>query len=213
MQVEHPISEMITGHDFVEWQLLVASGFPLPKKQSEIQKKGSAIEVRIYAEDPFNNFLPGSGTLHYFREPLENKGVRIETGVREHDTISTFYDPMIAKLITYGETRDESIKLMQQALKDYRLVGLSNNLRFLKRVFDNAVFQQGDYDTGFIEQHIDSLLSKAKEVDSFDLVSAVVARNLHFSELLPLPSALLNYRNVKGQIERHIITVKDTAVA
>ena len=107
---------------------------------------------------------------------------------------------MIAKLITYSESRDESIKLMQQALKDYRIVGLSNNLRFLKRVFDNAVFQNGDYDTGFIEQQIDTLLHKPSEVDHFDLVTAVVARNLHFSSLLPLPSSLLNYRNVKGQI-------------
>ena len=107
---------------------------------------------------------------------------------------------MIAKLITYAETRDESIKLMQQALKDYRIVGLSNNLRFLKRVFDNAVFQGGDYDTGFIEQHIDSLLHKASSIDTFDLVTAVVARNLHFASLLPLPSSLINYRNVKGQI-------------
>ena len=102
---------------------------------------------------------------------------------------------------------------MQQALKDYRIVGLSNNLRFLKRIFDNAVFQQGDYDTGFIEQHNDTLLDKAKEVDPFDLVTAVVARNLHFASRLPLPSALLNYRNVKGQIECHTVTVKDTALA
>lgn len=101
---------------------------------------------------------------------------------------------------------------MQQALKDYRIVGLSNNLRFLKRIFDNAVFQQGDYDTGFIEQHNDTLLDKAKEVDPFDLVTAVVARNLHFASRLPLPSALLNYRNVKGQIECHTVTVKDTAL-
>ena len=102
---------------------------------------------------------------------------------------------------------------MQQALKDYIIVGLSNNLRFLKRVFGNAVFQQGDYDTGFIEQHIDSLLKKAGEVDPFDLVTAVVARNLHFSARLPLPSALLNYRNVKGQVQQHTVTVKDTALS
>lgn len=154
LQVEHPISEMITGYDFVEWQLLVASGFPLPKKQSEINKKGNAIEVRIYAEDPFNNFLPGNGKLKYLREPIAHEGVRIETGVRDKDVISTFYDPMIAKLITYGKNRDEAIELMKQALKDYRIVGLNNNLKFLKRVFDNPVFHQGDYDTGFIEQNI-----------------------------------------------------------
>ena len=91
--------------------------------------------MRIYAEDPFNNFMPGSGTLKYFKEPQENKGVRIETGVREHDTISTFYDPMIAKLITYAETRPEAIELMKQALKDYKIAGLNNNVKFLKRVF------------------------------------------------------------------------------
>lgn len=116
LQVEHPISEMITGLDFVQWQFLVASGFPLPKKQHEIEKKGNAIEVRIYSEDPFNNFLPGNGTLKYFKQPKEGQGVRIETGVRENDTISTFYDPMIAKLITYGKDRTEAISLMKKAL-------------------------------------------------------------------------------------------------
>ena len=121
LQVEHPISEMITGYDFVEWQLLVASGFPLPKKQNQINKKGNAIEVRIYSEDPFNNFLPGNGKLEYFKEPLKSEGVRIETGVREHDTISTFYDPMIAKLITYGKDRNEAIDLMKKALSDYKV--------------------------------------------------------------------------------------------
>jgi 3-methylcrotonyl-CoA carboxylase alpha subunit len=125
LQVEHPISEMITGLDFVEWQFLVASGFPLPKKQSELNKKGNAIEVRIYSEDPFNNFLPGNGTLNFFREPKEAKGVRIETGVREKDTISTFYDPMIAKLITYGKDRTEAIELMKKALSDYRVTNFS----------------------------------------------------------------------------------------
>lgn len=106
LQVEHPISEMITGLDFVEWQLLVASGFPLPRTQQQIQKNGHAIEARIYAEDPFNNFLPATGTLKYFKEPKADSGVRIETGVREKDTISTFYDPMIAKLVTYGSNRN-----------------------------------------------------------------------------------------------------------
>lgn len=160
LQVEHPISEMITGYDFVEWQFLVASGFPLPKTQKEINKKGNAIQVRIYAEDPFNNFLPGNGKLKYLREPLQNNGVRIETGVRDKDEISTFYDPMISKLITYGPTRADAIDKMKKALIDYRVVGLNNNLKFLKRVFNNPVFNQGDYDTGFIEQNIATLLNK-----------------------------------------------------
>lgn len=212
LQVEHPISEMITGFDFVEWQLLVASGFPLPKKQSEIEKKGNGIEVRIYAEDPFNNFLPGNGTLKYFKEPAAHEGVRIETGVREKDTISTFYDPMIAKLITYGKTRSESIDLMKKALRDYKIVGFNNNLKFLKRVFENPIFQQGDYDTGFIEQNIQTLLHRESNVDVFDLVTAVVARNLSKSSGLALPSDLVNFRNVKSITETHKITVHDTSI-
>ena len=160
LQVEHPISEMITGFDFVEWQLKVSSGLPLPKTQQEINKKGNAIEVRIYAEDPFNNFLPGSGKLKYLREPNPSDSVRIETGIRDKDTISTFYDPMIAKLVTYAPTRAEAINEMKKALRGYKVVGLNNNLKFLKRVFEDPVFQVGDYDTGFIEQRIDTLLHK-----------------------------------------------------
>ena len=213
LQVEHPISEMITGYDFVQWQLLVASGFPLPKKQSEINKKGNAIEVRIYAEDPFNGFLPGNGKLKYLREPVENQGVRIETGVRDKDVISTYYDPMIAKLITYGATREEAIELMRQALKDYRVVGLNNNLKFLKRVFDNGVFRQGDYDTGFIEQNIASLLNKDQSVDPFDLVTAIAARNVANGEKLGLPADLVDYKNVRGQKQLQKIVVNETSLA
>jgi 3-methylcrotonyl-CoA carboxylase alpha subunit len=213
LQVEHPISEMITGFDFVEWQLLVASGFPLPKGQDEIGKKGKAIEVRIYAEDPFNGFLPGNGKLKYLREPLENAGVRIETGVRDKDVISTYYDPMIAKLITYGPTRAEAIELMRQALKDYRIVGLNNNLKFLKCVFDNPVFRQGDYDTGFIEQNIDLLLSKDHLVDPYDLVTAVVARGVADGAKLGLPADLVDYKNVRGQKLVQRVAVSDTSLA
>ena len=106
---------------------------------------------------------------------------------------------MIAKLITYAPDRPQAIELMKQALKSYKIAGLNNNVRFLKRVFDNPVFQQGDYDTSFIEQNIDTLLEKPDDVDHFDLVTAVVARNVHFSSLLNLPRGLVNFRNVKGQ--------------
>lgn len=213
LQVQHPISEMITGYDFVEWQLLVASGFPLPKKQSEINKKGNAIEVRIYAEDPFNGFLPGNGKLKYLREPAEHGGVRIQTGVRDKDVISTYYDPMISKLITYGATRAEAIELMKQALKDYRIVGLNNNLKFLKRVFDNAVFRQGDYDTGFIEQNIDALLKKETDVDPYDLVTAVIARSVTNGAKLGLPAELVDFKNVKGQKLIQRLSVTETSLA
>jgi acetyl/propionyl-CoA carboxylase alpha subunit len=169
--------------------------------------------VRIYAEDPFNGFLPGNGKLKYLREPVENKGVRIETGVRDKDVISTYYDPMIAKLITYGATREEAIELMRQALKDYRVVGLNNNLKFLKRVFDNSVFHQGDYDTGFIEQNIDALLKKEESVDPYDLVTAVVARSVACGSQLGLPAELAEFRNVRGQKQVQRIAVSDTSLA
>lgn len=120
---------------------------------------------------------------------------------------------MIAKLITYGENRPQAIELMQRALRDYKIVGLNNNLRFLKRVFDHAIFQQGDYDTSFIEQNIDTLLSKATEVDSFDLVTAIVARNLNHAAKLNLPKSLLNYRNVRGHKDIQRVKVHDTSLS
>ena len=102
---------------------------------------------------------------------------------------------------------------MQQSLRNYKIVGLNNNLRFLKRVFDNAVFQQGDYDTSFIEQNIDSLLNKSQTVDHFDLVTAAVARNVYFATKLNLPRGVVNYRNVKGQKQLQTVSVKDTSLA
>ncbi len=119
---------------------------------------------------------------------------------------------MIAKLITYGNNRHEAIELMQKALREYKIVGLNNNLRFLKRVFDNPVFQHEDYDTSFIDRNIDTLLHKAADVDPFDLVTAVVARNLHYASLLNLPRGLFNYRNVKGQKDIQKIKVHDTSL-
>ena len=102
---------------------------------------------------------------------------------------------------------------MKQALKDYKIAGLNNNVKFLKRVFDNSVFQQGDYDTSFIEQNIDTLLHKPEDVDHFDIVTAAVARNLHFASLLNLPRGLFNFRNVKGQKQSQKISVKDTSIS
>ena len=112
---------MITGVDLVEWQLRVASGQLLPKKQEELQINGHSFEARIYSENPFNNFLPGTGTLNYFKEPQSSSDVRIETGVREKDEISIFYDPMIAKLVTWGKTRDEALNQLYQSLSQYRV--------------------------------------------------------------------------------------------
>ena len=118
-QVEHPISEMITGEDFVEWQLRVAQGERLPKTQDQLKIRGHSIEARIYSEDPYNNFLPGNGKLEFFREPKEETGiVRLESGVREGDEISIFYDPMIAKLVVWGKDRSAAIGTLNKALSN-----------------------------------------------------------------------------------------------
>ena len=134
LQVEHPISEMITGQDFVEWQLIVASGGKLPLKQEEIGKIGHAIECRIYSEDPANNFLPGSGKIHYINEPSHrdesnenaDENVRIETGIRKGDEVSIFYDPMISKLVVYAKNRDLCIKKTIGCLENYQVILLNN---------------------------------------------------------------------------------------
>jgi 3-methylcrotonyl-CoA carboxylase alpha subunit len=167
LQVEHPVTEMITGLDLVEWQLRVAAGEPLPKKQDELRIHGHALEARIYAENPEKGFLPSIGTLKYLHTPHavhftsasiagEGQGegvVRIDSGVREGDAISPFYDPMIAKLIVWGHDRAEALALMAQALSEYRVVGLATNVAFLKRLVESRPFASADLDTGLIERH------------------------------------------------------------
>jgi 3-methylcrotonyl-CoA carboxylase alpha subunit len=153
LQVEHPVTEMITGQDLVKWQLLVASQQPLPLTQSEIPLDGHAIEVRVYAEDPDNNFLPATGKLTYLRQPDHNRHVRVDTGVVEFDEVSPFYDPMIAKLIVWDESRDRAIARMRSALDDYRIAGVKTNLGFLSRLVSHPAFAAAELDTHFIEHH------------------------------------------------------------
>ena len=153
LQVEHPVTEMITGQDLVKWQLLVASNQPLPLTQDEIPLDGHAIEVRVYAEDPDNNFLPATGKLTYLRQPDANRHVRIDTGVVENDEVSPFYDPMIAKLIVWDESRDRAIARMRRALDDYRIAGVKTNLNFLTRLVEHPAFGRAELDTHFIEHH------------------------------------------------------------
>lgn len=154
LQVEHPITEMITGLDLVEWQLRVAAGETLPiKSQMHVPLIGHAIEARIYAEDPENGFLPQSGKISVLREPVQDKNLRIDTGIRQGDSISTFYDPMISKVIVHAETRDQAIFALQKALADYQVIGLPTNIKFLQRVLKHPVFKRGVFDTSFIEQN------------------------------------------------------------
>ncbi len=165
LQVEHPVTEMITGQDLVEWQLRIASGEPLPLQQDQIRINGHALEARVYAEDPDNDFLPATGTLRYLRTPEESTHVRVDTGVVEGDEVSVFYDPMIAKLIVWDDNRDRAIARMEQALEEYRISGLKTNLKFLRNLAGSAPFKGLELDTGFIEKH-EALLFPESNLDT-----------------------------------------------
>ena len=153
LQVEHPVTEMITGVDLVEWQLRVAAGEKLPKTQSELKINGHAFEARIYAEDANNDFLPATGTLTFLQTPLASKNVRIDTGVRQGDEVSVFYDPMIAKLIVWDENREKALQRLAKALSEYRINGVTTNIDFLYNLATTKPFIDANIDTGFIEKY------------------------------------------------------------
>ncbi|MBS3934083.1 MAG: acetyl/propionyl/methylcrotonyl-CoA carboxylase subunit alpha [Truepera sp.] len=152
LQVEHPVTEMITGLDLVEWQLRVAAGEPLPLTQEQLPLRGHALEARIYAEDPARGFLPATGKLIYLAPPAESLHVRVDAGVEEGDEISPYYDPLIAKLIVWDENRDRARARLRQALAEYRVVGVANNIEFLSRLIAAPAFASADLDTGLIER-------------------------------------------------------------
>lgn len=155
LQVEHPVTEMITGQDLVEWQLRVAAGQTLPLTQDQLKINGHAFEARIYAEDPNNDFLPVTGTLSYLQPPEENTHVRVDTGVLQGDEVSVYYDPMIAKLIVWDEDRDRALARLTLALREYRISGMVTNVEFLYNLANSTPFRAADLDTGFIEKHHD----------------------------------------------------------
>ena len=172
LQVEHPVTEMITREDLVHWQLTIAEGKPLPKQQNELTLTGHAFEARIYAEDPNNEFLPSTGTLCLLRTPKENDVVRVDTGVVEGDEVSVFYDPMIAKLVVWGENREIALKRLISALGDYYIDGVSTNIDFLKRVATHPAFVGAELTTTFVEKHHDSLFSAISEDTASDEIQA-----------------------------------------
>ena len=168
LQVEHPVSEAITGVDLVEWQLLVAAGKPLPKTQEDLAINGHAIEARICAENPDNGFLPATGTLFTYQKPEhstfvinnDSAGVRIDDGVREGDVISPFYDSMIAKLIVHAPTREQALAKLDRALGQTRIVGLPTNVAFLRYILNTESFSQANLDTALIEREADELFNQ-----------------------------------------------------
>ena len=175
LQVEHPITEMVTGVDLVAAQLRVASGEPMWLRQEDLVQRGHAIECRIYAEDAANNFRPSPGPLHGYREPT-GPWVRVDSGVTEGTSVPIHYDPMIAKLVVWGPTRDEAIARCRRALQDYHLVGVPTSIPFFLAVFEDPSFRAGRYDTGFITpQWLSDKLSPPQELDDL-FIAAAVAR-------------------------------------
>ena len=162
LQVEHPVTEMITGEDLVEWQLRVANGEDLPKQQDELSMSGHSFEARVYAEDPNNEFLPTAGLLETLKTPDETDHVRVDTGVLEGDEVSPFYDPMIAKLVVWDEDRNSALARLAKALRNYRISGVTTNLNFLYDLATCEPFINAELDTNFIEKHSDKLFKSAK---------------------------------------------------
>ncbi|RNA43734.1 methylcrotonoyl- carboxylase subunit mitochondrial [Brachionus plicatilis] len=164
LQVEHPITEMVTNTDLVEWQIRVARGERLPLKQEEIPLKGHAFEARIYAEDPNNNFMPGAGKLKYLQAPLvTDKNIRVETGVEEGDEVSVHYDPLIAKLVVWSDDRKSALQKFRYALANYKISGLTTNIPFIISLCDHKEFIDGNVHTDFIPMHKDELFKTAKQ--------------------------------------------------
>jgi acetyl-CoA carboxylase biotin carboxylase subunit len=176
LQVEHPVTEMVTGVDLVQEQLRVACGLPLSLTQAEITPRGHAIEVRIYAEDAANNFLPVTGPLAIWRPPI-GPGIRLDTGVREGDEASIDFDPMLAKLVVHGSDRGRAIERMRGALADFVILGTTTNVEFLHDVVSHPAFAEGDTTTDFIEQHWPAGWS-AKAEDAVAVISAATGEKL-----------------------------------
>jgi 3-methylcrotonyl-CoA carboxylase alpha subunit len=164
LQVEHPVTEMITGQDLVEWQLRIAAGERLPLSQEQLSIRGHALEARIYAEDPAKGFLPSIGRLAHLAQPPESLHVRVDTGVEEGDEITPHYDPMIAKLIVWDETRERASARMLQSLAQFQVVGVANNVEFLSRLIACPAFAAADLDTGLIERERAFLFPAREEV-------------------------------------------------
>lgn len=205
LQVEHPISEMITGTDLVEWQLRVAAGEPLPKSQSDLAISGHAFEARIYAEDPEGGFLPQTGRLDYIRMPkntqdpfkvntshVDRSAVRLDTGVTTGDTVSPYYDPMIAKLVVWDKDRTKALNKLRNALDEYTILGVQTNLDFLNKLAQNKSFASADVGTDFIDLHQDELFSRSR-IDSLERYKS----RANVAGIFASVSVLLNYQRAK----------------
>jgi acetyl/propionyl-CoA carboxylase alpha subunit len=173
LQVEHPVTELVTGLDLVLLQLAIASGAPLPFSQPDLALRGWAMELRVTAEDPFQNFLPTAGTLTVYRPP-EGPGIRHDGGVFQGQRVSAHYDPLIAKLIVSGANRAQCISRVKRAIREFRVQGISSTLPFFERLFADERFVSGEMDVGFVDRHWISEMAR-KPMSSADLFPAALA--------------------------------------
>ena len=173
LQVEHPITEAVLGLDLVEWQVRIAGGEPLTLQQEDIQPRGHAIECRIYAEDPYRDFVPSTGRLLRWRPP-SGPGIRLDSGVAQEQEVSVYYDPMLAKLIAWAPRRDLSLRRMEVALSQFQVLGVVTNIPLLRSVVGHPQFQRGEYDTGFLEWN-PAVTSPAASAESRTLARALAA--------------------------------------
>ena len=218
LQVEHPVTEMITGQDLVEWQLRVAFGEPLPKQQHELQIHGHALEARVYAEEPEKGFIPAIGQISYLHYPEQNDAVRVDSGIVEGDEISTYYDPMIAKLIVWGKNREAALTQMHHALGQFHVDGLGNNIAFLDRLVLCDSFKHANLDTGLIQREEAFLLKPSAEINAELVVSAALIELLTRQAQNPVANNSvwqqksfwrLNQQNAHTvQLQRNSLTLK-----
>ncbi|RYG10930.1 MAG: biotin carboxylase, partial [Chitinophagaceae bacterium] len=187
-QVEHPVTEMITGLDLVELQIRVARGEKLTLSQDDLKITGHAMELRVYAEDPLNDFLPSVGHLDVYQLP-EGEGIRVDNGFEQGMDVPIYYDPMLAKLITYGATREESIQLMIQAINKYQVEGVSTTLPFGKFVMEHEAFRSGDFDTHFVKKYYDAQQLKVHQELEAEIAAMVALQQyLKDQNVLRLPN-------------------------
>ena len=189
LQVEHPVTELITGLDLVELQIRIARGETLPFSQDDLNIKGHALELRVYAEDPMNDFLPSIGKLAIYKLP-KGKNIRVDNGYEEGMDIPIYYDPMLSKLITYAPTRNESIQLMKEAISNYKIKGIETTLSFGKFVCNHEAFISGHFDTHFVKNHFSAELLEDIYKNEAEIAAMIALKHyLEEQKLLKLPNA------------------------
>ncbi|MDO6759256.1 acetyl-CoA carboxylase biotin carboxylase subunit [Tamlana sp. 2_MG-2023] len=189
LQVEHPVTELITGYDLVELQIRIARGEALQFKQTDLKNNGHALELRVYAEDPMNDFLPSVGLLERYKIP-HGDGIRVDNGYEEGMEIPIYYDPMLAKLITYGKNREEAIQIMRKAIDDFQVKGIKTTLSFGKFVCEHEAFKSGDFDTHFVKNYYkNEALNKYSEEEAKVAALIAVKQFLEDQKLLRLPNS------------------------